>query len=185
MISIPSQLPIFVAIGSSLLTAFVTLSSVLLANRSNLLKSKFDQELSNKFKTAFYKNEKLEQLFILFDKWSKFVLTNWINYASVMDGSLTLKQLNELVIKHSENSEIEHSRIEMIIRLYFPELKQSYNKLNEQKTFANKYMLSFRNEYLKGNTDGKKYLPDFLHAQSLFDSFCEEFKKDMEKLIKC
>ncbi|KGF72298.1 hypothetical protein DO97_10855 [Neosynechococcus sphagnicola sy1] len=65
----------------------------------------------------------------------------------------------------------------MLIDLYFSRLKPDYVKVIEVRGIANKIMMSYQNQCLSGDIDGKKFLNPFLKSQDDFDKETDKFIK--------
>jgi hypothetical protein len=121
--------------------------------------------------------EELEELFVLFKKWASNIDLIYINHARAMKGDIDYLVMLGMEIERSNENSFDFDRLEMLINLYFPNIKLAYERLIETRTKANKFMLEYGNQYVAGNTDGRKFLAPFLDAQN-------EFSKEAERVIK-
>jgi hypothetical protein len=120
---------------------------------------------------------RLEELFILFKKWALKHDLVYINHARAMKGDIDYQVMLDMEIERCYKNPFDFNRLEMLINLYFPNIKAVYERLIETRTKANKFMLEYGNQYVKGNTDGRKFLAPFLDAQ-------KEFSQEAERVIK-
>jgi hypothetical protein len=120
---------------------------------------------------------RLEELFILFKKWTLNIELIYINHARAMKGDIDYQAMLDMVIEQCNKNSFDFTRIEMLIDLYFPNIKPAYERLIETRTKANRFMLEYGNQYVEGNTDGRRFLAPFLDAQN-------EFSQEAERVIK-
>jgi hypothetical protein len=120
---------------------------------------------------------RLEELFILFKKWASNIDLIYINHARAMKGDMDYQVMLDMEIERCDKNYFDFNRLEMLINLYFPNIKPAYERLIETRTKANKFMLEYGNQYVGGNTDGRKFLAPFLDAQN-------EFSQEAERVIK-
>jgi hypothetical protein len=120
---------------------------------------------------------RLEELFILFKKWTLHIDLIYIKHATAMKGDIDYQAMLDMVIEQCNKNSFDFTRIEMLIDLYFPNIKPAYERLIETRTKANRFMLEYGKQYVEGNTDGRKFLAPFLDAQNEFSQEAERVKK--------
>jgi surfactin synthase thioesterase subunit len=99
---------------------------------------------------------KLEELFLMVTDWVKAININSLTIHSAMIGDLDYNQANDLIIDHlkdSKNSKNSFANVEMLIALYFPELKADYQALHESRAQINKTTQMHKRAYKEGNND--------------------------------
>jgi hypothetical protein len=117
---------IYVAVGTAILTATVTLLATYFNNRANtqrLQNQMYHEQTSRRLQL---RRERLEELYVSSIKWFLGVDGYFLNYMSVMNGNLTEEQAEELFHKHALSQKVDYQRLEMIIDLYFPQLKKDF-----------------------------------------------------------
>jgi hypothetical protein len=99
---------------------------------------------------------KLEELFLVVTDWVKAININSLAIHSVMIGDMDYNQANDLIIDHlkdSKSSKDSFANVEMLIALYFPELKGDYQALHESRKQINKTTQMHKRAYKEGNND--------------------------------
>jgi hypothetical protein len=179
MVNPLQQVPatLYVAALTALISAIATLSGIFITNQANneRLNLQLRHEQNEKHKELI--RNKLEELYSLFKQWHTNISIVYLNRTSAMAGELDYKSALEMDINREEKRTTDFSRLEMLIDLYFPRLKPDYAKVIEARDMASEIMLSYENQYLLGDIDGKKTLNPFLKAQNNFDEEIDKFTK--------
>jgi hypothetical protein len=94
----------YIAVGTAILTATVTLLATYFNNRANTqrLVRQLDHEKASKRQQIV--RERLEELYVSSAKWFIGVDGYFLNYRGVMNGALTAEQAEELFHKHAKES---------------------------------------------------------------------------------
>lgn len=179
MTDLLQQIPITLQIAfvTAILTATATLSGVYLTNKENTKRLVLQLENEREIKQNELMREKLEELYLLSKKWAANIDIAYLNHTRAMNGDFDFETLLNIEKERNDKNACDFSRLEMLIDLYFPNIKVVYEEVIKARTKANQFMLVYRNNCLEGNTDGKKFVEQFLHAQ-------EKFSEEVKKMIK-
>jgi hypothetical protein len=179
LVSFVQQIPatLYVAAFTAFVTASATLTGIFITNKANNERLALQLNREQDVKQKELMRSKLEDLYILFKQWDQNISMVYLNRTSVMAGAINYTSALEMDKDRGEKNTVDFSRIEMLIDLYFPTLKQDYLKVIEARGRVNKIMLTHQNQSLSGNVDGKNFLHPFLSAQDSFDKETDKFIK--------
>ena len=179
MIDLLKQIPVtfYIAFLTALFTAVATLSGVFITNKANNKRLALQLNHEQEIKQKQLMREKLEELYLLFKRWTFIIDMTYINHARAMKGDIDYQTMLDMEVERDNKNTFDFNRIEMLIDLYYPNIKPAYEGLIETRTKANQFMLAYGNQCQEGNTDGKKFLAPFLDAQN-------KFSQEAEKVIK-
>lgn len=179
MIELLQQIPITLQIAfiTATTTAVATLTGVFLTNKANTARLILQQENERVIKQNELMRDKLEELYLLSKKWITYMEITYLNYTRAMDGQFDEKTLLDIEIKRGNENTDDFSRIEMLIDLYFSNIKLAYDDAMKAREKASKFMLLYEGQCLEKNTDKKKFVEPFLKAQ-------EEFSQESKRMIK-
>jgi hypothetical protein len=170
---------VYATIFTAFITAFATLSGVFLSNQSQ--KERYELQINNEksLKNNELLREKLEELYLLFNAWSTHIEIVYINQTRGMAGDLDHEAVLDLEIQIGKEVTDNFGRIKMLIDLYFPNLRDEYNIVDQAKSSANEIMLEYRNNCFDEKYDGKRFVQVFLSRQREFS----ETANNLQKLI--
>lgn len=157
-----------VAIASSIISA-------ILSSRYNRKNSILQSEISRRAEERKINLDRLERLYIAFKDWKNFIGIEYLNYLSVMDGKLTYNNVLDLTIKSSASKKINYSELEMLVRVHFPSIIDSFEEVHRAKEKANEFMSEVRKTQGR-STSYSSMIPAFLKAQEQFDKVATEFQ---------
>ncbi|BAV33754.1 hypothetical protein SCL_1443 [Sulfuricaulis limicola] len=164
---------VLVALVTALLTAAVTLASVFLTNLNQRKTEEAKFERNKEAEHTVFKREKLEELYLLFSKWDADLMSLSYFYLSVMTGEA---QEEDALVSASKNQLSEKDclqKILMMVNLYFPELKDSFNEVLD----ARENVWQFCSKALPPGTGAE----DFIQTQ---EEFRKTGKNFMEKIAE-
>ena len=166
MIELLRQIPstAYTAFFTAVITATVTLLGVYLTNRGNTQRLKLQLELEIEIKEKEIMRARLEELYILMEHWASSLINIYLPYISAMNGKLPLTKVLEMNLEYMEKSKSDFKRLQMIMDLYFPDVKPAFNKLLEERDKANKIVSAFEHSCDDRNTENINYLPTFMEA---------------------
>ena len=153
------------ALYSGILGALIAMISVYLTNKSNIHILKLQLELERKTKEAEFMRDKLEELYLLHEAWMNALSTSYLPFLSVMKGEITYDQALDLFIENNKTPQANFKRLQMLVDLYFPEIKPAFTQLSAARVGANKIKAEHKREYKRGNIDGFAYVAPFIEAQ--------------------
>jgi hypothetical protein len=177
------QYPNIVPILASIITGVAAFLGVVLTNRYNFTRIKLENEIDAERKRRDLHRERGEELYVAVDKWLRVIGTNYLSILRVMHGKLTYNQHNELTLKWSEQKGYDFSRLEMIIDVYFPDIKDSYSKVLEARTEINRISAEHERQFNSGKTDSHGLIAQFVAAQEKFESTGTCLKEQIKHCI--
>ncbi len=179
MLDLLKQIPAaaYTAFFTAVITATVTLLGVYLTNRGNTQRLKLQLELEREIKEREFIRERLEELYILMEHWVSGLITLYLPYLSATSGKLPLNKVLEMNIENMDKSKSDFKRLQMIMDLYFPDVKPAFNRLLEERDKANKLLRAFENEYKGENAGESEYLTPFMNAYSMVGKEAELVKE--------
>jgi hypothetical protein len=81
-----------------------------------------------------FKRQKLEECFRAVHHYTISIATHYLVWVEVMAGKITYDQANEMIIAEGKREDREYPlNAELLIRLYFPSLRDPFNKLVETR----------------------------------------------------
>jgi hypothetical protein len=177
MTDLLQQVPVtlYLTVFVGLFTATATLSGVWITNQANnkRLDLQLKHELQEKDREII--RGKLEELYILFKQSTTFIASAYLSRTEVMAGETNLKSALDIESKETGIGLCDFNRLEMLIDLYFHNLKPDYARVIQAREVTNKIMLSHQSQYLSGDIDGKKLVQPFLKAQEDFERQVDSF----------
>ena len=171
---LPAQ--IYIAIGTAIITATVTLLAVYLTNRGNTNRLKIQLEHERNTKQDAIYRDKLEELYVVAHKWITLLGSHMLPYLRVMEGDLDYNQALDMTIAQGKEDLPDFERLQMLIDLYFPQLTEPLKELRDARDAANKIMAIHKMEYKQGNVDGRKFVDPMLAALKQIDETGEQLK---------
>jgi hypothetical protein len=150
---------------TALITAIATLLGVYLTNKGNT--HRFFRQLEHERESNRRKlmRDKLEELYVLSEKYINSLGCHYLPYLDVMMGELTYNQALDMTIRQRDTNSVDFHRLEMLIDLYFPENKAPYDLLLNARDRANEIMTEHKRQYKTGNMDGSRFVEPFLKVQ--------------------
>ena len=157
--SIPSQA--WVAVITALLTSCLTLKSVWLSNRANNKRLKIQLEHERKTRDEEIIRDRLEELYVLSNKYFSILVGHYLPFRMVMEGEITFNQALDMSIESGSKSDCEPHRVTMLIDLYFPEIKPAFDEIMDIREKLNEIIDGYKEQYKGGDTDGSQWLDVF------------------------
>ena len=168
-----------VVVGASL-----SILGVWLSNRSNIKQLTIQLQHEKDTNAVALRREKLEELYVLVDKWLSGIFSHYLNLTLVMRGEIDYNQYLDQVIEHGKENTVDFSRLGMIVDIYGHELQTSYQKIMEAREELNKISAAHKHAYKSGDIDGIKYLKPYTDAQLKLEELTEHFKKEIAEHAK-
>ena len=165
---------ILVALVTALLTAAVTLTSVFLSNLSQRKTEEAKFERNKAAERTVFKREKLEELYFLFSKWDADLVTLSYLYLPVMTGEAREEDALVSADKNKISEKDYLQRILMMVNLYFPELKDSFDEV----LGARENIWKFFSKIFPPGTGNE----DFIQAQEEFRKSGKNFMQKIAEL---
>lgn len=137
----------------------------------------------------FYKRRKLEELYKCIERYTTLLFSMNYMWIKVMDGELSYNQGLDLQINDRGKEEKHHlPEIDMLINLYFPDFRSTYEDFIERRDVLNRMHGDFRDVYkIKGPTvdysqNRKKFSNALLEIDNASKMLLEEIAKYAQKL---
>ena len=156
---------------SGAITAISTLSAVLITNYFNHRSMKVNLDLSIEQKRKELKIEKIEGLYLLFEKWEANLTTIYLNHLRVFHNKLTLDQAHELMKDQNMLESSDFQKIMMLMHVHFPELVTEYQHVNSTR----KDLVPFLDDPNKTKLTSQ----EFCKKQDKFFDQCRIFKQHL------
>ncbi|HJW86800.1 MAG TPA: hypothetical protein VJ440_09225 [Candidatus Brocadiaceae bacterium] len=122
------------------------------------------------------RRQKLEALYLYASNWIRLLAIFGLNHGSAMRGTLTLNQVNDLIIKYGSDEKNNFENMNMLVGLYFPRLQGGIDELMKCRESLNALIKIFKQRYKNGETDGSMLLPEFKEIMDRLDNAEEKFK---------
>jgi len=163
-----------VVVGTALSTF-----GVWLTNRANIkqLNTQLDHEKTTN--SNLRKKEKLEELYILIDKWLSGMFSDYLILSLVMRGEIDYNQYFDQKIESGDKNNVDFTRLGMIVDIYGHELQPSYKAIMDARSELNDISIAHKRAYENGDIGGDKYLKPYTAAQLNIEKLTELFKKEI------
>lgn len=178
--TVPSQA--WVAFGGVLVGSIFTLIGAWVTNRANNQRLQIKFKYENKIRQEIILREKLEDLYLVSHKYFNTLLSHQLPYRQVMEGELTFNQALDLVIELGAKKDFEPQRVTMLIHMYFPELKNDYNKILKIRDNLAAITNGYKEQYKTGNIDGSQWLDLFQPEIELLAEKTTQFEEKLTQL---
>lgn len=163
------------AIISGLITALSTLAAVLITNHFNLKSLKQSSDIAYKKDRSRRKLEKIEEFYLLFEKWQTNLSNLYLYHLRAYTGHLTYSEVLEAINKKDAFLSIDAQKLKMLMNVHMPELLSEYKKVDAARSEIVPYITSApEKNNLKAN--------DFVKTQKHFEATCTEFKAYISEL---
>ncbi|HDZ8893833.1 hypothetical protein [Aeromonas dhakensis] len=159
---------------SGLITAVSTLLAVVITNFFNLKLSKSNSEMQAKQKYAEQRIIKIEETYLLFEKWEVNFSNIYLHHLRCYSGKLNYNQVLELTNKCDLMAPGEAQKLKMLILVHFPELEENYKEVDLARSKIAKFLCDPEKSKLRAK--------DFVIAQEAFEATCYKFKKEIGSL---
>ena len=177
------QLTALVTLLAAVVGGAVAFVAALLTNRANAGSAKAAREHETALRTQDLIRSRGEELYTLLQGWRNRLHGYYIVKLSVMSGKLTYNQGLDLEIADGRGAaDRQHLRIEMLIDVYFPEVRQDYDQMITHRDAASIVISEHKEKYRVGQIDGKSFAPRLIEELERLDLAAEELN---EKLVHC
>lgn len=163
MVELLKSIP--VAFYAAVLGSLIALTSSYLTNRSNTRRLKLQFELERETKEREFIRDKVEELYLLHEEWLNVFASSNLPFISLMKGEITYNDALDMFIDGNKNRTVDFKRLQMLVDLYFPEVKASFDRLATARDEVNKIKSEHKRQYKRGNIDGTAYVMPFIEAQ--------------------
>jgi len=171
-----------ITLATAAITGGVALAGVHLTNKANTERLRLQLKHESNERHRKLMQEKAEELYELTEKWLQGFAVNFLNLSSVMEGKFDYSQYLDQIIKYGEENKQNFSRLEMIVKIYFPELLPPYKDIIKARDAANNIADQHKKEYEQGNPDGRPFLEPFRSAHLALNQYGDKF---LEGIAHC
>ena len=155
-------------IATAIISASSALLGVYVSNKSQEKRLKIQFENDAKIRSIELKKSKLEEMFILFQKWEMDISCLYIRFIPVYKGEYSAIEAREHSAENSLQEKGDHQRFQAILNLYFPEHKNNFNNVMIKRSDVLKFC--------KGGIEvTNQNLALFYQAQKDFEAENSEF----------
>jgi len=184
LIAILQKIPsnAWTAIVTAILSSGLTLIGVWFTNRANNQRLKIQFEHEQKIQNETFLRERLEELFIISNKYFHTLVMHYLPFRMVMRGEITFNKALDMTIGWGREREYNPDRVRMLLNMYFPELLPEFNKILDLREKLNDIVHGFKEQYKSGNLDGSKWLEIFSPLFEKLGTLTTEFDKHVVKL---
>ena len=167
-----------IIIGGAI-TALSTLCAVLITSRFNLKLAKINIDAQTKQKNEDRKIQKVEDMYLLFEKWETNFSTIYIMHLSCYLGEIDYKTVIELTKDSKIYAPIyapgDAQKFKMLMNIHFPEIVSEYEKVDN----ARRLIIPFLSDPQQNQLNFK----DFVKLQESFEAVCAVFKIQISQLM--
>ena len=165
---------IAIIIGGAI-TALSTLCAVLITSRFNLKLARINIDAQTQQKNKERKIQKMEDMYLLFEKWETNLSMVYITYLRCYCGKLDYQSVIDLTKDSTMLAPGDFQKLNMLMNVHFPEIVSEYKKVDD----ARKKMVPFLSDPRESGLNPK----DFVELQEKFESVCITFKIQISQLI--
>jgi hypothetical protein len=178
----------YTTILTNLIIAASTLIGVFITNKAQKERLELQITNENTVKNNELMREKLEELYLLFKEWTKYISITHMYYTEGVAGHLDYSSVMDLVLERGKENTENFDRITMLIDLYFPHLRDEYNIVETTQKSANEIISEYTKNHLDGMTGKRCLVQLFSSRQELFSQQSNIFQniisQQAENLIK-
>lgn len=157
---------------------------MLLTNLANTSRQKAQLQSEKARRTEDLMRERGEELYELVDSWSGGLISHYLTMNYVMSGKLTYNQALEIDAKRMSGGAPKFARIEMLIDVYYPDARGTYDALIERRDQANSVVTKHKREYEKSGPGKSTLLDEFIAIQVEVENGIEALKKKIIALVR-
>jgi hypothetical protein len=165
-----------VTLATASITGGVALIGVYLTNRATAQRTHEVRLYEAKEQERTELLSKAEELYELTDKWVSGFSHHFLSLVPVMRGQYDYNTYLDSVIEYGKSQESRFIRVEMLIAIYFPNLRQPYQKVLSQREEFNKIVGAYKEAYKRGEMNGERYIEPFTQVALALDSEGETLK---------
>jgi hypothetical protein len=103
-----------------------------------------------------FRRQRLEEVFVAFNGFSKQMGILWVTYVPVMTGKIDYNQALDMVIARGKDQECHFDKLQLLVALYWPELNAYVDRLVVLREKANSILALHKQRYLAGHNQDKE-----------------------------
>jgi hypothetical protein len=167
-----------------LVGSLFTILGTWITNRANLKRLEIQLKHEKETNKENLMRDRLEELYILSDKYFNTLVSHQIPLRMVMKGEMSFKDALDLHIEWGKENKFDYKRVNMIIEMYFNELEEPYKEVLKIRDDLNDISEGYKEQYKNGDYDGKRWLKLFQPKLEQLTQKTESFRKKLTELIK-
>ena len=164
--------------------AAISIFGVWLTNRSSIKQLRIQLDHEKDTNEDALRREKLEELYVLVDKWLNGIFSLYLKLTLVMRGEIDYDQYHDHVTEEGKEKTVDFSRLGMIVDIYGHKLQPSYKKIMDAREELNKVSAAHKRAYKSGDINGEKYLEPYTDALLKLEGLTESLKKEIAVYAK-
>ena len=159
---------------SGAIGALATLLAVAVTSFFNFRVARLNLNEQRRHRSEEMKLEKLEELFLIFDKWQIHFSNIYLYHLRCYKGLLTFAQVLEAVNGSTSLAPGDAQKYKMLLEVHFPSLRTAYAPVEQ----ARQMIVPFLSDPSVSKLNAK----DFVNAQVAFEEASEKFKSCISSL---
>jgi hypothetical protein len=124
---------------TAVISAFSALLGVYISNKAQEKRLEIQYKNEAKVRSIELKKKKLEEMFVLFQKWEMDVTCLYLRFIPVFKGEAQAAAAQNAASENSLQEKGDHQKFQAILSLYFPELKEAFGVVTEKRRIVLKY----------------------------------------------
>ena len=160
---------------TAIISASAALIGVFISNKAQEKRLELQFANERKIKRQELKTKKLEELFILFQKWEMDITTLSLRFIPVYKGELVAGEAHKQNSLNSLQERGDYQKFQAILNLHFKELKAPFENVIEKRG----ELLSFLEGKIKHCPEN---LPAFIKAQKEFEAHTAQFRDSLSSV---
>ncbi|CRI64091.1 conserved exported hypothetical protein [Thiocapsa sp. KS1] len=165
-----------VTLATATVTGGVALLGVFITNRAAAQRTHEQRLYEAKEREREELLTKAEELYQLTDKWLSGFSTNFLHLAPVMRGQYDYNTYLDSIIDYGKSQESKFVRIEMLIAIYFEDLRKPYEGVLSHREAFGKIVGAHKEAYKQGEIAAERFIEPFTKATLALDSAGEALK---------
>lgn len=180
MIDLLKEIPsdFYVAIG----TAGFMLLGICITNKNNIKRIKMQHEHEKELKNKELMCCKIEELYLLTEKYLHILDTLHLSYLPKIQGQMTNKEAFDLVKASMDNMKSDSGSITMLTNIYCPEVISDYDVLNQTKDKMHE-LISFFIDKTYSQEEKKEHYQLFRSTQQMGTTIKDKIAKKAKAII--
>lgn len=174
----------FIAIFTTILTASVTLLTTYLSNKANTQRMKMQLQHERLSVKQDQLHEKLEELYVTSKKWFLCIDGYFLIFKSALFGKSSMEEAEVSFLEHARKQDIDYQRLEMLLELYFPQLKEQFSHVLTANEELKGIVRQYKFQPEKTETDGSHYAGILGASFERFKSTKNSYLTDVANVTK-
>ena len=169
----------YIALGAAAITGISTILGIVIANRSSFkqLALRLNHESEKDRKNAL--KLRLEELYMLIEKWANSLVTHHSTYRKVMNGALTYNQALDITIE--SKSKFDTQRLFTLAELYFPRCHETLNNIKSIRDQAADIQEDFKELYRETGSGSSIHAEELTNTLIMFSHEISKYKSELSE----